>query len=152
MYPSLRPFNEAVLEKSFDWLSDPEVKFLTATPDLSRDKQAAWFKSLPARSDYMLKAVFYKDSPIGVAGLKNVSTANKTGEYFGYIGDKTYWGKGIGRWMLAETLKTAVGLGLDKVYLQVIVENYKAINLYFSLGFRINSLTEGKYNMEKPCK
>jgi RimJ/RimL family protein N-acetyltransferase len=145
-------FDEEVLKLSFDWLNDANVKFLTKTPDLSREGQQNWFNSLSNRTDYLVKSVKANNLAIGVVGLKKIDYNTREAEYFGYIGNKAYWGKGIGNWMLAEAIKLAEDKQLAKVYLNVIVENYVAINLYFKIGFKIVSYTPNSYLMEKYLK
>jgi len=145
-------FDEEVLQLSFDWLNDTEVKFLTKTPDLSREGQQNWFRSLPNRNDYLVKCVKANNTAVGVVGLKKIDFNVCEAEYFGYIGDKAYWGKGIGKWMLAKAINLAQNKQLAKVYLNVIAENYVAINLYFKMGFKIISYTPNSYLMEKYLK
>ena len=145
-------FDEEVLKLSFDWLSDAEVKFLTKTPDLSREIQQNWFNDLPSRKDYLVRSVKADNLAIGVFGLKKIDYNAREAEYFGYIGNKSYWGKGIGKWMLAKAINLAQNKQLAKVYLNVIAENYVAINLYFKMGFKIISYTPNSYLMEKYLK
>jgi RimJ/RimL family protein N-acetyltransferase len=145
-------FDEEVMKLSFDWLNDAEVKFLTKTPDLSREVQQNWFNSLPNRNDYLVRCVKVDNIAIGVVGLKKIDYNTYEAEYFGYIGNKAYWGKGIGKWMLVEAIKLAEKKQLVKVYLNVITENYVAVNLYFKMGFKIISYTPNSYLMEKNLK
>jgi len=149
---ALSDFTENILNHSFEWLHDPEIKFLTKTPDITKEQQLIWFKSLKDRKDYLVKAINVIDEPVGVVGLKKICTLEKKAEYFGYIGNKAYWGKGIGDWMLNKALELAIAQDLEKVYLNVIIENYKAINLYFKTGFKIVSYNESCYLMEKKLK
>ena len=86
-------YNETFLEKSWEWLNDKEIKYLTFTPDFTREQQKEWFLSLKDKKDYFIKGVLYNDIPIGVVGLKNITDIN--GEYWGYIGEKEYCNKGI---------------------------------------------------------
>ena len=86
-------YNEIFLEKSWEWLNNKEIKYLTCTPDFTKEQQKKWFLSLKDKKDYFIKGVLYNDTPIGVVGLKNITNTN--GEYWGYIGEKEYWNKGI---------------------------------------------------------
>ena len=36
------PYDEAFLSLSWNWLTDPEIKALTMTPDFDRAAQARW--------------------------------------------------------------------------------------------------------------
>ena len=66
-------FDERFLEKSWQWLRDPEVKRLTMTPDFTRDQQLSWFRGLPAKKDYLIWGLLCDEIPIGAMGLKNVT-------------------------------------------------------------------------------
>jgi RimJ/RimL family protein N-acetyltransferase len=148
----LRDFNEEMLRQSFDWLNDPEIKLLSNAPDITKEKQQNWFHSLRSREDYLIKSIYADNEPIGVIGLKKIDEKEKIAEYFGYIGNKAYWGKGIGNWMMDKVIKIAEEKQLLKIYLHVIVENYVAINLYFKKGFTIKAYKEGNYIMHKFLK
>ena len=140
------------MKLSYDWLNDAELKFLTKTPDLTREGQQSWFNSLPYRSDYLIQTVKAEDTAIGVIGLKKIDYNEGKAEFFGYIGNKAYWGKGISKWMLAAPQNLAESMQLTKLYLNVITDNYVAINLYFNMGFKIVSYTSNMYLMEKNLK
>ena len=91
----LVPFTRDYLERSWTWLNDPEVKRLTMTPDFSRAEQAAFFDSLPGRSDYRIWGVASEaGAPIGAAGIKHID--GTSGEVFLYIGEPACWGSGTG--------------------------------------------------------
>ena len=152
MILELVTFDSSVLDKSFGWLNDPEVKFLTNSPSISKEQQLEWFDSLPFKKNYFLKGISADKVIIGVIGLKNISTEGKRAEYFGYIGDKNYWGKGIGNWMMDAAIDLAKTKKIELIYLNVIFQNIIAINLYFKKGFRIVHCLEDSYEMQLAIK
>lgn len=123
------------LGKSWCWLNDPELKALTMTPDFSQEDQAAYFKSLPTKKDYWIKGITENNLPIGAMGLKHINS--QTAEYWGYIGEKEYWGKGIGSFMIYQAINKARELSLNQIYLMVGKQNNKAKELYLKKGFRL---------------
>lgn len=127
-------FDHAALELSWTWLNDPDIKRLTLTPDFSREQQEAWFSSLPLRPDYLIWAVRYNRQPIGAVGLKHIHGGRA--EYWGYIGERTFWGLGIGRMMVAFALAEARNLKLGSVYLKAGHDNDRALRLYKQMGFK----------------
>lgn len=129
------PFDEEYLERSWTWLADPEIKRLTDTPDITREGQRKWFAHLATADDYVVWGVLANCVPVGVVGLKHIDVENGTGEYFGYLGEKDHWGKGIGVAMLDFIAKQALERGLNKLCLKVLKENVRAINLYKKYGF-----------------
>ncbi|HEU5365319.1 MAG TPA: GNAT family N-acetyltransferase [Hanamia sp.] len=124
------------LEKSWKWLNDPEIKSLTLTPDFTKEDQIKFYNSLPARANYWIKGITEDNIPIGLVGLKNINTSQKSAEYWGFIGEKKFWGKGIGKFMIEEALKKARELNLKRVYLNVGSKNDRARNLYQKMNFR----------------
>lgn len=143
------PFSKEALDKSFLWLTDPEIKYLTNSPALTREGQLSWFKTLASKENYIAEVVCADNEMIGVVGLKNMDRVESRAEYFGYIGDKNYWGKGIGNWIVDRGLALTENNGIAIVYLRVIVENYKAINLYFKKGFKIVSYEYNSFTMQR---
>jgi RimJ/RimL family protein N-acetyltransferase len=143
-------FDREVLNKSFEWLNDPEIKFLISTPDVTKQSQNDWFESLAYRNDYKVYGIRLNgEDAIGVMGFKRINFDEGISEYFGYIGNKSFWGKGIGNWMLDSAIKIAEDLKLGKIYLDVLCSNYVAINLYFKKGFKIVSFENNTYKMDR---
>lgn len=142
IYKNLRfvKYDKAFLEKSWEWLKDSEVKELTMTPDFTKREQADFFSSLPSRNDYFIKGIEYKGKPIGACGLKSIT--NTTAEYWGYIGEKDYWGKGIGSLIIDFIVNQSLHLELKSIYLNVNSNNLRAIKSYERYGFNI--IKDGK--------
>lgn len=132
---ALVDYNIIFLDKSWYWLNDPEIKALTMTPDFSKEDQASYFKSLPKKKDYWIKGITENTLPIGAMGLKHINSQNA--EYWGYIGEKEYWGKGIGSFMIEQAINKARELSLNEIYLIVGKQNNKAKELYLKKGFRL---------------
>ncbi len=73
---------------------------------------------------------------IGYAGISDISSLNKSGEYFIFIGDSEYWGRGIG----TEVTKTITDygfntLGLHRIFLTVSDLNQYAVKAYENAGY-----------------
>jgi len=126
-------YDLAFLECSWKWLNDPEIKELTDTPVITREIQVAWFDSLKNKPDYKVWGVENENEKIGVVGLKNISDGR--GEYFGYIGEKTYWNKGLGKYMINHVCAIAKENGLKEIWLRVLKSNERAVKAYLKYGF-----------------
>lgn len=129
-------FDKIFLTKSFVWLTDPEIKYLTLSPDIHNEEQQKWFSSLNNRDDYKIWGIAVKGIPIGAVGLKKINMKLLTAEYFGYIGEKEYWGQGIGTKMLSFAIDEARKLGIKRLDIHVSDDNKRAIHLYEKLGFK----------------
>lgn len=147
MLVQLCPFDIVFLNLSQGWLNDPEIKSMTNCSDFSEEQQRAWFESLERRKDYLIWGVTVDGKPIGVCGLKNISVSDC--EYWGYIGDKAFWGRGIGNEILIQIEAKAMILKVSSIWLKVNDNNERAISLYKKHGFHIEQKTAGMLNMRK---
>lgn len=128
-----REYDRAILEKSSEWLSDPEIKRLTFAPDLTREAQEKWFNSLKGRKDYYIRGIWRNDEPIGVVGLKNITDTDA--ELFGYIGEKKYWGKAIGIEMVQLMLDYGRSINITSIYAHVRPDNPSSYKIHYRFGF-----------------
>jgi RimJ/RimL family protein N-acetyltransferase len=135
------------LELSWNWLNDPDIKKLTHTPDFTKEDQKNWFENLEKTNSYKVWGVTANHTPIGVAGLKKISKTNA--DVFWYIGDSSFWGKGVGSEIASTISQKALLLGLKDIYADSLVENFKSINLLFKDGYRIIGLDGGIYRLKK---
>ena len=133
---SLTAYTEEFLDCSFHWLNDPEIRFLTDTPIVTREGQKRWFEGLTGRSDYKVWGVLADNRPVGVCGIKQIQ--DREGVYFGYIGEKDCWGRGIGRRMMELMEEQARKAGLERLKLTVIHENVRARRLYEKMGYTVD--------------
>lgn len=127
-------FDLLYFTKSKIWLSDPVISSLTDSGKLPDDVvREKWFENLKNRADYLIWGLEYKKVPIGVCGIKNINDG--IGEYWGYIGEKEYWGRGIGKEMMHLVENKAIMYRLDKLTLRVLCSNFRAIQLYKRMGY-----------------
>lgn len=97
--------------------------------------------------DYKIWGVAYNHIPVGVCGLKNIN--EQQAEYWGYIGEMDYWGKGIGSKMMEFMEEKARDLKLKTLVLKVAATNKRAIRLYEKAKFQPLSSTTTHVMMEK---
>lgn len=140
-------FDEKYLELSWTWLNDPENKFLTNTLDFTKEQQQQWFNSLPGMKGYLIWGIKVDSVAVGACGLKNITDIDC--EYWGYIGEKQYWGKGLGKEMLFLLEEEARKSGKSSIWLKVIKENIRAISLYKKFAYKIESETDALFVMRK---
>lgn len=127
-------YDRTFLDASFGWLQDDELRYLIDSPQIDRVQQLAWFDSLPTKEDYMIWGISYEGRPIGACGLKHITSQDA--EYWGYIGEKSLWGKGLGTEIIRQMEVEARNRGIGTLYLRVIKDNPRAIRLYQKCGFK----------------
>jgi RimJ/RimL family protein N-acetyltransferase len=140
-------FDQSFCDTSWHWLQDEELCKLINTTNPTKDQQQTWFNQLPLKTDYQIWGVTYNNIPVGVSGIKHIRV--RSGEYWGYIGDKRNWGKGIGKEMLFLAEQKAKVLDLRQLMLRVLAENIRAVKLYQNAGYRIISADDSFQLMQK---
>ena len=126
-------FSHEFLNLSWVWLNDEEIKRLTNTPSFTLENQLNWYSSIGEISDYLIWGIEVDSKKVGACGLKNITKVDF--EYWGYIGEKDYWGRGIGTIILLMITEKAKELKLKSIWLQVCRSNIRAINLYRKMNF-----------------
>jgi RimJ/RimL family protein N-acetyltransferase len=77
------------------------------------------------------------DRCLGHVGLYNIDHRVRKAEFAIMIGDRKWWGRGLGRKVTQAVVDYGFcHLNLHRVYLSVLQNNERAISLYHSLGFR----------------
>lgn len=73
---------------------------------------------------------------IGYAGIASLNDIDRNGEYFIFIGDKSYWGKGIASFVTKEIVRKGFQqLNLHRIFLTASSSNPGAIRAYEKAGF-----------------
>lgn len=140
-------FSNKFLSLSWDWLNDEEVKKLTNTPNITKKSQEIWFNNLSEKSDYEIWGIIAEDKPIGACGLKNITEIDC--EYWGYIGEKSFWGRGVGSMILSKLIEKAKQKQIKILWLKVLKDNIRAINLYKKYGFQsVGNFDDKQIRME----
>ncbi len=135
-------FDENILSLSWEWLNDEETKYLTNASTITKEEQLEWFKNLKQRNEYIIWGITADNIPIGAAGFKRI--INDTAHVFWYIGEKIYWGKGIGELIAKMISQKGKELGFKILFGEPIIENYRSINLLFKEGYKIIDLNKEK--------
>jgi len=126
-----RPLLESDLEFLNKVRNENALEFLHDSRTFTLTDTREWFDK--TKPDYYL--ILVEDTPAGYFRISNHSTANKN-LYVGADLVKEYQGKGIGfqayNYFLPYLFKE---YSLNKITLEVLGSNSRAINLYYKLGF-----------------
>ena len=137
----LRGFEKKDLSGNyFNWANDPAVThylFMGAKPNIFENMEE-WFNTMRHDASETLFVICDKQNNkvVGFCGLHRIDWIGRTAEYRIFLGEKDYWGKGIGQ--EAGKLLVRYGfekLNMNKVWLGVTDENVPAIKSYEKLGF-----------------
>lgn len=108
-----------------------------------------WIEFHRKCSDEILWAIVDIESNccIGYCGFYKIDFRVGSAEYAIVIGNKAFWGRGIGRQCTEFALNYAFeSLNLNRIYLTALAINKRAIGLYSSIGFKEEGrLREAQY-------
>ncbi|MFA7253490.1 MAG: GNAT family protein [Patescibacteria group bacterium] len=121
------------------WLNDPEInKHLGTRVRTGTDEEfhKKWFECYFSDDFREIFTIEVDGKPVGQVGLLDINPLDKNGCLYIIIGEKNYWGKGIGSQAMEFILNYGFDtLGLHKIWLEVYASNSAAIKLYKKFGF-----------------
>lgn len=139
MNVSIRPLQIEDAYTSVIWRNEPEVfKYTRNTYNhiITIESELEWIKRVIVNTDEYRCAIIVDDKYVGNIYLTNI--CNNIAEYHVFIGEKSYWGKGVAKKASIEIIRYGFEyLSLKKIVLEVHSQNNAAIQLYDKLGFAI---------------
>lgn len=153
----LRKLKKRDAEGMLEWMHDPEIQknFQMDTLHKTYEDVVQFIQSASDKAAYG-KSMHYaitdeKDEYLGTISLKDIDMTARKAEYAIALRKKAH-GKGVGMAATRELLRIAFEeIGLERVYLNVLSENERAIHLYEKCGFsyegefRKHLFLHGKY-------
>ncbi len=140
---TLRTLSKLDISPFYNWINDEEViKYsLSLFRKINTKKEIEdWFFELIKNKKNITLGIFLDatNELIGYAGICDISETNKSGEYYIFIGEKKFWGKGIG----TEVTQKIVEIGfnkydLNRIMLTVSEPNVGGLKAYEKSGFKI---------------
>lgn len=135
----LSPISFDDLEKYTEWVNDMEtglyVLFSSNVFDLNKERETLDY--LTKHNDILAIVDNESNKPVGICGLHNRNEVHRSAVLGITIGEKSYWGHGIGTEATNLLLDFAFNvLNLNSVFLEVIDYNKRAIKCYEKCGFK----------------
>lgn len=128
-----------------DWLNDSEVNKYLETKEATIDELKQYIHDKNNNPNCLFLGIFLKENNkhVGNIKLEPIEFEEKKATLGILIGNKNYWGRGIG----TEATKLLVNyafntLDLKEVNLGVISENKAAIEVYKNAGFKIDMINK----------
>ncbi len=133
----IRPLSIDDARLSYKWRNDAEIwKYTGKRPDhvILYEDELKWIKDVLSRANERRFAIIADGTYVGNIQLTDI--AHDEAVYHIFIGEKTYWGKGVAHEATRLILAYAFAdLKLKAVRLRVRTEHERAIRLYLKAGF-----------------
>ena len=134
----IRPLKEQDAYTSVKWRNDPEVFKFTGNiynHEITIDNELEWIRKVIANPTDYRCAILVDEVYVGNIYLTDIKEG--TAHFHIFIGDKSYWGKGVAKRASLLILEYAFNvLNIKEVLLRVRNVNTNAYNLYLHLGFK----------------
>src|SRR5207247_482593 len=133
----LQPLASTDRRRCVKWFSDPQIiHFLGRNSPVTLPEEERWFRDYERRTDEQIFAIEAEGLHIGNIGLHKIDRVHRKADVGIVIGEPTFWSKGYGTAAMRTALRYAFGpLSLNKVSLDVLEYNTRAIRIYERLGF-----------------
>jgi diamine N-acetyltransferase len=138
---ALGPLRRELIPLYQKWFNDFEGVGMNGLPlvPVTKEAEEARYERASKSEDQVFFTVYERPTllPIGLCGLKRISSSHRTAEFLIYIGEKECWGKGYGTEATRLTLDYGfTALGLHNIWLTVFSFNERGQRAYKRAGFR----------------
>ena len=157
---TLKPPALADIDKIHQWKNNLSLLNLVAAKPLpsTLEQTRLWLDKTLADQCQILFGIYINENSenkshdselVGIVRLMFIDWVNRVCELGIYIGEEKYRGKGIGRRSTTLVLNYCFkNLNLHKVCLKTLKTNKQAINLYKSIGFKIEGIKRKEFWLE----
>jgi len=140
----LRCLEESNATKEYsDWLNDSEVNRYLTTKSATTSGLKKYIKEKNKDPNCLFFGIFFKKNKkhIGNIKLEPINFKDYEATIGIMIGDKDYWGRGIGTEAIRLLTNYAFQkIGLEEINLGVVSKNKVAIKAYKNVGFKIDKI------------
>jgi len=138
-------------EEYASWLNDKEVNYYLETRETTKEELEKYIEEKNESNEALFLGIFSKvnDEHIGNIKLEPIDLKKKQGTIGILIGNKKYWGRGVGTEATRLLVDYAFeNLGLEEINLGVISENKTALRVYEKVGFEVVNIEKNSIRHE----
>jgi UDP-4-amino-4,6-dideoxy-N-acetyl-beta-L-altrosamine N-acetyltransferase len=142
MSVKLRPITRDDSDRLLAWRNSPAVSAYMYTDHLiSPAEHERWFAGALAPSDRAYWIIEDDGAPVGMANLAGIDLVRRRCEWAYYLGEASVRGRGVGAAVEFVMLDHVfAGLGLHKLWCEVLIDNEAVWKLHESFGFTREAL------------
>jgi diamine N-acetyltransferase len=136
----IRPLINSDAHVSFNWRNDPKVwqytKFIIKEP-ITYKIERKWLEETLGNESNNRFAICISSTNQYVGNVQLLDIEQSSANFHIFIGEKEFWGKGIGHQATLLMIKHGFHeLKLKKIFLEVHSENKSAFSIYSKIGFK----------------
>lgn len=147
----IRPLTLDDAHTSYLWRNDTQVWTYTnfkSVGYITEEQEKNWLSEKLTHNDEKRFAICVKELDTYIGNVQLLDIKDQHAELHLFIGNKLYWGKGIGYQATLLTAKYGFEqIGLEDIYLKVHPANVPALAIYEKAGFEISGKDEGMIDM-----
>ena len=132
---TIRLIEREDLEERYKAIINHDINKWLVLPNVSRIRTQKWLESVvvdDSRRDYV---GIFDDQIFAFSGLTHINQLNKAAEVYIFLSSPKYFSKGLGSWLLKETVNIGFKeLGITKFFSKVVKENEKTIKFNLKVG------------------
>lgn len=135
----LSPISLDDVDRYTEWTNDLEVGqfVLFSSQIIDQGKEKEILQNLMENQHVFAIVEKENNKVIGNAGLHEVNITHRRANFGIFIGDKTFWNRGIGAEATALTIDYGFNiLNLNNISLEVVAYNQRAVRCYEKVGFK----------------
>jgi UDP-4-amino-4,6-dideoxy-N-acetyl-beta-L-altrosamine N-acetyltransferase len=144
---TLRALEDGDRERLFDWRNRPEVAaFMYTDHQITREEHARWFAGIAGDQRRAYWIIELDGRPVGPANFYDIDRGQGRGSWAYYLADPSVRGKGVGGYVEFLMIEQAFGplekngMGLRKLWCEVLVSNEAVWKLHQKFGFKQEAL------------
>ncbi len=147
----LVPLRSEHLERSRQWVNDRSLwPLILRSGHVSKTDQRKWYRNIQKDPQKLVFAICHgpERRHVGNTGFYERNDIHRRAKFWIFLGDKDFWGQGVGS--IAARMMLDYGfrcLNFEKIYLEVSVQNVRAIRLYRKYGFRREGILRKHYRI-----
>ena len=144
------PKDEAEVAKQFTkWMNAPRIPyFLSRITAVSQSFEENWLKESADKEGSYGWFIYVDEKLVGDISLSHINLESKYAELGIVIGDREYWGRGVGKvsesMIIDYAFNNIVAEGLNKIIAYVYKENQRSYRALEKIGFK----TVGTYKKD----
>jgi RimJ/RimL family protein N-acetyltransferase len=139
----IRPSEVSDSKISWKWRNNPEIwKYTGSSPDriITPEIESQWIENVLKRKDEKRFAICIVETGEYIGNTQLTNITSESAQYHLFIGETSFWGKGIGKQVANLVLAYAFyTLGVKEVYSYFNPNNFASIKACEKTGFKFSA-------------